>query len=87
MDDALIQLLSDDEAAAGTQVDLEHRWCTECTITSEAIDRRKLREQAAGLGSSLVVAGGRSKVRLHLHTNEPARLFELCLGGPALGMG
>jgi DegV family protein with EDD domain len=77
VDDASIQLLSDDAAAAGTQVDLEHRWCTECTITGEAIDRRKLREQAAGLGSSLVVAGGQSKVRLHLHTNEPARLFEL----------
>ena len=76
-DDAAIQLLSDDEATAGTQVDLEHRWCTECTITGAAIDRRRLREQAAGLGSSLVVAGGQSKVRLHLHTNEPARLFEL----------
>ena len=76
-DDASIQLLSDDEAAAGTQVDLEHRYCTECTITGEAIDRRRLREQAAGLGSSLVVAGSQSKVRLHLHTNEPARLFEL----------
>ncbi len=76
-DDAAIQLLSDDEATAGTQVDLEHRYCTECTITGDAIDRRKLREQAAGLGSSLVVAGSQSKVRLHLHTNEPARLFEL----------
>jgi DegV family protein with EDD domain len=76
-DDASIQLLSDDEATAGSQMDLEHRWCTECTITGAAIDRRKLRELAAGLGSSLVVAGGQSKVRLHLHTNEPARLFEL----------
>ncbi len=76
-DDAAIQLLSDDAATAGTQVDLEHRYCTECTITGSAIDRRKLREQAAGLGSSLVVAGSQSKVRLHLHTNEPARLFEL----------
>jgi hypothetical protein len=76
-DDASIQLLSDDEATAGTQVDLEHRYCTECTITGEAIDRRKLREQAARFGSSLVVAGSQRKVRLHLHTNEPARLFEL----------
>ena len=76
-DDAAIQLLSDDEATAGSQVDLEHRYCTECTITGTGIDRRKLREQAAALGSSLVVAGSQGKVRLHLHTNEPARLFEL----------
>ena len=76
-DDASIQLLSDDQATAGTQVDLEHRYCTECSITASEIDHRKLREQAAALGSSLVVAGSRSKVRLHVHTNEPARLFEL----------
>jgi DegV family protein with EDD domain len=76
-DDASIQLLSDDEATAGSQVDLEHRYCTECSITGAAIDRRRLRESAAALGSSLVVAGSQSKVRLHLHTNEPARLFEL----------
>jgi DegV family protein with EDD domain len=84
-DDASIQLLSDDEATAGSQMDLEHRWCTECTITGEAIDRRKLREQAAVLGSSLVVAGSQSKVRLHLHTNEPARLFELAARFGAVG--
>jgi uncharacterized protein len=76
-DDTTIQLLSDDEATAGSQVNLEHRWCTECTITSEAIDRRKLREEATALGSSLVVAGTGNKVRLHIHTNEPPRLFAL----------
>ena len=70
-DDAAIQLLTDDETAAGSQVDLEQRYCTECTITGETIDRRKLREEASTLGSSLVVAGTRSKVRLHVHTNEP----------------
>jgi DegV family protein with EDD domain len=76
-EDAAIQLLSDDAETAGAQEDLEHRWCTECTITGAAIDRRKLREEASTLGSSLVIAGSQSKVRLHIHTNEPPRLFEL----------
>ncbi|MEX0733932.1 MAG: DegV family protein [Steroidobacteraceae bacterium] len=76
-DDAAIQLLRDDETAAGSQVDLEHRYCTECTITGDAIDRRKLREEASALGSSLVVAGSQRKIRLHVHTNEPSRLFAL----------
>jgi DegV family protein with EDD domain len=84
-DDAAIQLLSDDEAAAGSQVDLEHRYCTECTITGGAIDRRKLREAAAALGSSLVIAGSQSKVRLHIHTNEPPRLFALAARFGAVG--
>ncbi|HEV2063360.1 MAG TPA: DegV family protein, partial [Thermoanaerobaculia bacterium] len=36
----------------------------------------ELRRQAALLGDSIVVAGGASKVRLHVHTNEPEKLFE-----------
>ena len=84
-DDASIQLLSDDEATAGSQVNLEHRYCTECTITGSGIDRRKLREKATALGSSLVVAGTQSKVRLHLHTNEPQRLFTLAARFGAVG--
>ncbi|HKY00165.1 MAG TPA: DegV family protein [Steroidobacteraceae bacterium] len=84
-DDAEIQLLSDDETTAGSQMNLEHRWCTECTITGEAIDRRRLREEASRLGSSLVVAGTRNKVRLHIHTNEPPQLFALAAGFGAVG--
>ncbi|MBX3704379.1 MAG: DegV family EDD domain-containing protein [Steroidobacteraceae bacterium] len=76
-DDAVIEIVRDDEMAAGTEQDLAHRWCTECTVTGQGIDRRRLREEASTLGSSLVVAGTQSKVRLHLHLNEPARLFEL----------
>ena len=84
-DDATIQLLSDDEATAGSQVNLEHRYCTECTITGGGIDRRKLREEATALGSSLVVAGTQNKVRLHLHTNEPQGLFALAARYGAVG--
>ncbi len=76
-EDAAIELQRDDESAAGERIDLEHRFCTECTITGDAIDRRKLREEASALGSSLVVAGTQRKLRLHLHLNEPAKLFDL----------
>ena len=76
-DDAPIVLVHDETSAAGQQEDLEYRYCTECMITGDAIDRRKLREEASTLGASLVVAGTQRKVRLHLHLNEPRRLFEL----------
>ncbi len=84
-DDASIQLLRNDDTTAGSQMDLEHRYCTECTITGDAIDRRKLREEASALGSSLVVAGTAQKVRLHIHTNEPPRLFTLAARHGAVG--
>ena len=84
-DDAAIVMMRDEGSAAGSQMDLEYRYCTECTITGESIDRRKLREEASALGSSLVVAGSQRKVRLHLHLNEPSRLFELATRFGAVG--
>jgi hypothetical protein len=75
--DAAIEILGGEDSAAGSQQNLAHRFCTECTITGDAIDRRRLREEASALGSSLVVAGSQKKIRIHLHLNEPAQLFEL----------
>ena len=63
--------------AAGGDGSLEHRWCTECTVTGAAIDRRKLREQLAAIGSSLVVAGTAAKARVHVHAKEPSEVFRI----------
>lgn len=52
------------------------RYCTEVLLEGEAIDRGELRRQAALLGDSIVIAGSASMVRLHVHTNEPEKLFE-----------
>jgi DegV family protein with EDD domain len=53
------------------------RYCTEALLEGNAIDRAELRRQAALLGDSIVIAGGSQRVRLHVHTNEPERLFEV----------
>jgi DegV family protein with EDD domain len=64
------------ESSAGEEIDLTHRFCTECMVTGADVDRRKLREAVSALGSSMVIAGTRSKVKLHIHVNDPDRLFE-----------
>ena len=53
------------------------RYCTEVLLEGEAIDRNELRREAALLGDSIVIAGSASKVRLHVHTNEPEKLIEM----------
>ncbi len=54
-----------------------HRWCTECVLSATAIDRNAVREALDRLdGSSLVVAGTREKLRVHMHVDEPALLFD-----------
>ncbi len=51
------------------------RYCTEVLLEGDRIDRDALRREAALLGDSIVVAGGAMRVRVHVHTNEPERLF------------
>ena len=58
----------------------EHRWCTECLVLGEALDRRLLREALAGLGSSLVIAGGKTRARIHIHVDDPEQLFCIAAG-------
>jgi DegV family protein with EDD domain len=67
----------DDSQAAGESKDLAFRYCTECLIAGEHIDRRKLREQLSAIGGSLVIAGTQRKAKVHVHANEPAEVFRI----------
>jgi hypothetical protein len=53
----------------------EHRFCIECMVAGRDIDLRLVRERLNALGSSLVVSGHPSKLRVHLHSNDPALVF------------
>ena len=68
---------ADERDAAGGEAPLEHRWCTECLVAGPALDRRRLRERLAALGSSLVVAGTQAKARIHVHVSDPQAVFRI----------
>lgn len=61
----------------GFGADETHRFCTECIVTSQSIDRRHLRERLSALGSSLVLAGTARKLRIHIHVDDPDALFDI----------
>jgi uncharacterized protein len=65
---------------------LEHRYCIECLVRGREIDRRHLREQLAQLCSSVVVAGSKERVRVHVHGDAPERVFALCAGFGAVSL-
>jgi DegV family protein with EDD domain len=65
------------ETTAGHEEDLSFRYCTECMVTGDSVDRRGLRERLAQLGGSLVIAGSSQKVCLHVHANDPATVFRV----------
>ena len=61
----------------GSSLESGYRFCTECIVTGTDIDRRKLREALADLGDSLVLAGTKRKAKLHIHVDEPERVFDV----------
>lgn len=65
------------EAAAGSADGYQYRYCTECIVTGADIDRRRLREELAKVGDSLVLAGTRRKTKIHIHVNDPAEVFDV----------
>lgn len=57
-------------------LDLSHRYCTEALIKGDQIDLEMLKSNLSDLGESLIVAGSPNKVKIHLHTNHPEKLFD-----------
>lgn len=58
--------------------DSEHRWCSECLLLGEGLDRPGLRAAVTDLGAScVVVAGSHSRIRLHAHVANPQALFDI----------
>jgi len=58
--------------------DPSHRWCSECLLLGEGLDRAGLRAAVSDLGAScVVVAGSHSRIRLHAHVADPQSLFDV----------
>ncbi len=74
-----LSMLSIDEplVTVGSSLESGYRFCTECIVTGTDIDRRKLREALADLGDSLVLAGTKRKAKVHIHVDEPERVFDV----------
>ncbi len=54
-----------------------YRFCSECVLTGSDLDLTRVRAALASLAlDSLVVAGGRDRVRVHAHIDHPNQLFE-----------
>jgi DegV family protein with EDD domain len=58
----------------------QSRYCTECLVAvtdgAPDLELRRLREGLSALGASLVVGGNKRKAKVHIHTDDPERVFE-----------
>ena len=56
----------------------EFQFCTECIIENDNIIRADLKEKLSELGDSFILAGNKTKVKIHIHTNNPSKVFNIC---------
>ena len=56
----------------------KYKYCTECVISGDNINRIQLKEQLMTLGDSLIIAGLKHKAKIHIHTDKPKTVFEIC---------
>ncbi len=68
--------------ARGAETDERFRFCAEALLGGAALDRAAIQRAVGHLGESLVLAGGATRMRVHLHTNEPD-VFRAALEGLA----
>lgn len=57
---------------------IKNKFCTECAIESKNIDKSELKETIKSLGDSMVLAGTKDRVKIHIHTNTPTKFFKIC---------
>jgi hypothetical protein len=77
--DADIDIRAQHEAlhAELADVDPAHRWCTECLLVGDGLDRPGMQAALADLGADcVVVAGSAHRVKVHAHVARPAAMFE-----------
>ncbi|MDZ7740935.1 MAG: DegV family protein [Bacteroidota bacterium] len=58
-----------------THENFNFRYCTEALLSGTDLDRCNIRQKLERYGDSVVVAGSPKKVRVHIHTDHPAKLF------------
>lgn len=73
--EAKIELDKIEEDHLVGEEDIKFRYCTEAYIENLIIDLSQLRNKINDLGDSIITAGDKNKMRLHIHTNEPAEFF------------
>jgi uncharacterized protein len=64
-----------EEPTYSLTADITYRYCTEALITGDNLDSDEIKSLLMHLGDSLIVAGTKRKLKIHMHTNKPDELF------------
>jgi len=54
---------------------INFRFCAECLLEGIGLDLKTIKQKLSFLGDSLIVAGSKNKVHIHIHTDKPEDVF------------
>lgn len=54
----------------------KYRYCSEAVISNLSVPIQTVKESISALGDSLILAGDQEKMHIHIHTNQPEKLFD-----------
>lgn len=70
-----IKVEYDEEVHMLQNIDLTNRYCTEALIKGKDLDVEFIKSELSKYGDSMVVAGNKDKLRVHIHTKVPEEIF------------
>ena len=56
--------------------EITFRYCTEALFSGEKLNKKFIRDQITNMGDSIAIAGTPQKMRIHIHTDNPEKVFE-----------
>ena len=54
---------------------INFQFCAECLLEGIGLDLKTIKEKLSFLGDSLIIAGSKSKLHIHIHTDKPEDVF------------
>lgn len=60
-------------------VQLTYQYCTETLVKGEDLKVEEIQKELMDRGDSMLVVGGGDLVKVHIHTNHPGQVLEVCL--------
>ncbi|MFO7815318.1 MAG: DegV family protein [Halanaerobiales bacterium] len=68
-------IMEKEETSFSKEDEIVFRYCTEAYLENVQKEIPIIREEIDKLGDSLIIAGSSEKMRIHIHTNQPAEFF------------
>jgi len=72
--------MTQDDSPVDSHEEITHRYCCEAMLALDlhpGQTKDTLREAISSMGDSMVVAGSEKRLRIHIHSDEPIKLFEI----------